>query len=1598
MQLVVGERLEGSGPEQQPGGYVVTGVVSETPWSGLYAAKKVFYNFDFTAKRVRQTDDKEWLDVFLRTIRYPVLDQADYVARRRALARAEVRTVLGSRHSNLWPEPIDLLELDEARDLFAFAADGEAGLDREPVVVFARPHGQFLPAWQKQILPLTSVLSVLAELLEFISQAHAEGLLLLGLAPDAVVIDALERVHYVGTHMALSQESPLLSDTESWARFFPPERFPRGFAAPECFHPAGRPDRRSDLYAWGCLLYSLLTGESPVQIAQGQGRPWALIHDEHFARLHAVLSQLPEGVRGPWAEQLGVPAAALPPDWPAHLLGVLRLLLNPNPNRRPGSVAELRAWLLNLPPPAIAALVALQLEPGEAKLLIDCSALEADVRLVVRRGRGQAPPDPAQGEQVYEGPARPVVIDKELPLTLEPAPLFYTAWTARGTDGQAVYSAGVSDGLWQPGPANLRRWAEEQAGLGQDAHGYPPRVAMVLGVLDPAEAARGLVRSASPRVRGWGLRRLEQGLHDAFRFRLAEGVLWEYLRDPLAEIRQAAALDVWKYADEHDDELLLRLLEALEAPPLDSTPPLTGFLRQLGLSDDRAALILRALEQRRPTTCPLCSRPLTMGERAPHLRTAHGYVDYDGDVIPYDAAAARLWERVLQGQDRAAHERLLALYQQVTPAGATEPPGLARYVADLQRQVLGQAPPAALGPAAPVALPFAAFESYLTLLRQSPPFLPIARLMLLKGNPRLRELAREALLPVLAEPLASRSASADDVWRALEAACPGDDLIEERLRLCQLLPGFGVDAAAVGACAARLQDEQIVTCPECAAPVRHGDIETHLRRAHEVYEFRGVRRSFEATRDVLVRAVCSTPPDARAWQSLRGLAADLHPQGAERQLVAWLYQYLRGLDSNQRGTAVVGLAEAMAAGGGAEEILPILLAPAKSTGFEQLGRRLALELAGRLPPPVPDTMIESVKPLLAVKELPRKGRQRAAAALLRTTGPAGPAAREVLQAYVAGSGKLRAIDKLHQLEQRFGPAPAIDELCRALEDEVRMSCPRCPTQLRKKDMVRHLWDRHRLVLDGQRVREPWRVLEDWAVDYGLEKDPDLLRRSRELAVRVDPEDGLNRLHRVMLRRGLQDREILAALVAQARARSAGLCPHCYHFIPCPEPEWPAPLTLEDDVLEGYGYRLEVSDGGLAPSLRIESPEEVLYANREPGRGLTRLGAMAFLILPVVMLTFMAVWVVTRHDYHIVLSVAIAAGIGIMLAGIMFMLWPNPPPADNRLVRAAWELLVPHLLADPLRPPGWGFLYGLAQLSDEPGRRRPRLPLLTECCEAVAASGRGDPVATACLAELCRIGLADLRTGGGDAIGFLAEQLAACFRGKASPLLLRAMVEKIHAERKEWGRDELRRLQVLIAARALEQGLRTDDLIDLGRVFPAAREVLGLEDRWRWLQLELLYAMSRDRAWERVGVASSVFDLAGMAQELEELLAEFPSLLLAVRKQSLHVTSRGVWFLGQYLGARPNVDDIQWEWSDEKQTYVIEVGPHRLRTPRKPRDLVIELKAWLRFYFDDFVPRLAATRRPTSEAAQRMWQALRTSCPECSRPLVPCLGDVGIPLR
>src|SRR5262249_21246362 len=148
----------------------------------------------------------------------------------------------------------------------------------------------------------------------------------------------------------------------------------------------------------------------------------------------------------------------------------------------------------------------------------------------------------------------------------------------------------------------------------------------------------------------------------------------------------------------------------------------------------------------------------------------------------------------------------------------------------------------------------------------------------------------------------------------------------------------------------------------------------------------------------------------------------------------------------------------------------------------------------------------------------------------------GPPAMEVLRAFVAGHSKPRAIEMLHELEPRLGQAEAIDELCAELEDQIRMSCPRCQVELRRLDMIGHLWDQHRLILDGRRVREPEGMLRDWVEESRLEKDPALLERCHTLAARLDPAGGKDTLRRLLLQRGVDDPEARRALRARAHEK------------------------------------------------------------------------------------------------------------------------------------------------------------------------------------------------------------------------------------------------------------------------------------------------------------------------------------------------------------------------------------------------------------------------------------------------------------------------------
>jgi hypothetical protein len=1595
MRLHVGERLEGAGPAHQPGGYVVTSVVRETPWHGLYTGKKIFYNFDFSAKRVRETDEVEWLDVFLRTNRYPILDDPLYVQQRRALARAEVRSILGNRHSNLWPEPLDLLEIENTRDPFAFSADGAR--TAEPIVVYARPSGHFLPEWQRQILPISSIFSVLAELLEFMRQAHAENLLLLGLGPASLIIDASDRVHYVGAEMVLSQQSAFLKPATPaaiWQRLYPADRFARGYAAPECFDPGQRPDARADLYSWGALAYTLFTGADLARTAQEQGRPWVTLNEAHFGPLQKYLLQLPANNLRGWAEQVGVDPDRLLQDWPSKFLTVFRLLLSTDPARRPRSVAELLVWLADPPPPPVAGLIALHTDADTARLLLDCTGLDMDLEMTIQSARNAPPRLPDEGATIAAGPLRPVIGIHNLPVTTDP--IYYTVFTRRKHGADSVYSPGVSAQLWQPDGKNLRQWVEAEAGAAFDAQQTPTRVGMVLGSLDADAVADSLLASALPRVRAWALRRAEQTAKGQGWSAAAEMLLWRFLADPNIEQRQAAAITLWHAHPAKTDELLLRILEALESPPIDAPVPLGHFLRQLQISEQRVHIVLQQFETRRPTACPLCNKPLSLGERGTHLQAEHGYMQYQGDLLPAEAVFARLWERTLQWQDRRAHDELIGMYLSLPGVLKNQDAAVERYLADLQTLYLGDPESADLAKRIPLALPYEAIVAYQASLRLSKLFLPIERQLLRSPQRRLRELGTQALLPYLQENLQLRP-SVEELRRLLKAVSSDLDQTDLLVDLCRQLVELGADQTVVNGCIAQLQEERLVVCPECAAEVRSKDLEFHLRRAHEIFQFRGVKHTYVDTREAILRAVCTPPADLTAWKSLHSLAEDKHPGEADRYLVVWLYQHIKDLDAERRGDAVGAVAEVLVSAEAGGRFLPLFAGPGKNATWESLGQRLALELCVVLPAVDAPDVVARVAPFLDHKELPRRLRENATLALLRSSGKETALATELLRAYVGSTSKKRGVEKLQHLEQRFGHSPAIDAVLRELDDDIRMSCPRCPTELKKREMVGHLWDKHHLFLDGQRVREPWRVIEDWVVDYGLEKDPQVLQRCRELALKDDPQAGLARLQRLLYQRGLRDRELLNELRVHVKARKASLCPHCCAPVPIENPPAVLPLSLEPTRLSGYGYILAVSENGLAPTLRIESPDTILYRGREPGRFLTRPGGVLVLILPLILGTHYVVDHYVEHDLPGALLWLVAAGVGLLGSGFLYLIWPNPRPGEERLVKAAWKLLVPEMLQDDMGRRAWGFLRGLLEISERVRHPRVKLDLLLECGEEASEAARTDDLARACLARLSRRCIADMRSARQDPFDFVVTLAAECFKGKLPLLFLSELLENFAGkERTNWKKSDLNRLVIQVAHTAFSADVEIEDWFNLGRAFPVLNAVLTLEQRWHWVQFYALWLQRNHRPWDKVGPALTMLDLVKSPAEYDDLLSYYPDVLLFIARANLVLGTRGVWIEGVCVTAFPAGAELSVQRSSGE--YELSVGAIKIRCADNPKPHLDDMKRWLRWYFSDFLPTVVNLARPLAESRHRMWQLGKVACPECGRALVPCLGDLGVAVR
>src|SRR6266540_4840231 len=180
-----------------------------------------------------------------------------------------------------------------------------------PFVAMELVEGRTVRALQRAAgpAPVARAVEIAAQVCSALGAAHAQGLVHGGLTPGNVMLRPDGRVQVADFGLAALGAGTLEA---------------AGYRSPEQVQ-SGRADDRSDLYALGCCLFELLTGEPPFD----GPTPFVVMR-----------RQVEERPRPPSTVRAGVP------DWLDEL--VLRALAK-HPHERPQTAAELRHALAQFP-------------------------------------------------------------------------------------------------------------------------------------------------------------------------------------------------------------------------------------------------------------------------------------------------------------------------------------------------------------------------------------------------------------------------------------------------------------------------------------------------------------------------------------------------------------------------------------------------------------------------------------------------------------------------------------------------------------------------------------------------------------------------------------------------------------------------------------------------------------------------------------------------------------------------------------------------------------------------------------------------------------------------------------------------------------------------------------------------------------------------------------------------------------------------------------------------------------------------------------------------------------------------------------------------
>jgi hypothetical protein len=702
-----------------------------------------------------------------------------------------------------------------------------------------------------------------------------------------------------------------------------------------------------------------------------------------------------------------------------------------------------------------------------------------------------------------------------------------------------------------------------------------------------------------------------------------------------------------------------------------------------------------------------------------------------------------------------------------------------------------------------------------------------------------------------------------------------------------------------------------------------------------------------------------------------------------------LYRVGAARDKASRGAAFEALARAAEEAGAAPSLLVRLLER------DANGHRFALEIAARLTPPLPGELIPELVALVEQSRFPTRLRVAVAAAIIRSLGTRSQLVDRIIDAFQRPVSPVRAANRLRRLAALVPDCPPVIRALSELDTGSAAPCPRCGARVGPEDLAKHLWERHRLLLENGRVREPWDVIGQWLTEFTRTSRAEFLDRSCDLAQALDPTGGLTRVHQLLLAGGSNDEEAHALLRAEATEKNATLCPHCFALVPQPTRAIPTPVLVGSGRVDGGRFRVEITDRYVISRLVIDTPEATVFSGPEPGHALTRRGAVWFFLLP---LTIVAAIVAVMPP--IVGLAPLTPTVGVLFAAVMAYLgirwnWSEQEDPTQRAVDHAWTLLVPRMLQYQVKKADAAFLAGLAEASRGQGNPEAREEQLRRVADAL----RGDRVGIPYMTPVSVLQIEDAVHAGADELIRIANEVGECFDGQLPFDHAEWLVRELRGD--PANRTRRARLRVLILARAFAAGLEPEDLRLIGQLCPALGAAYASEDRDGLARLRLLWLYRPRRLWQRIGSATTVFDLARYPTLAENYLRLRPDLLLfqasggSDEAAPILICEEGVVYRDTVITNLASAVRVKVKSLVRGGGYELTIGDQAFRFEEDPTLLARRLKGWGEFLFEEFLPRARMLIRRRSPQGERLLLQKATTCTECRKTFLGLTGEIGL---